>query len=505
METDPEVMDAEAAGAKPRKGKGVKGAGTLSAAIAVLLIISGAGVYSWLAGDDDDDRDVIVEIVGDRQVTTSPENTNEITVIVNPANPDNIVMGANDYSTPHNDVWCGYYTSMDGGETWSTGFIPGHPTDFSQEGAISPLKVFTTTGDPVLAVASDGTMYYAGIGFERSFAGPSAIFVAKSTDGGLTWPSADIRIISYWGDGVTSFHDKEWIAVDPNSGNVYCAWAMFSLLSASNIMFTRSTDEGNTWSVPQPISEFYNTDYSNQGTAITVDNTGKIHVIWIDFDSPISGKNELVYVHSDDQGRTFTDPVPIAEVEPIPYSHPNGTYRTPTLPALAVDISGGGSDGYLYAVWNDQSLGDPDAMLIYSHDGGRSWSEPVRVNDDEKGNGAWQFFPTVQADDRGLVHMIFYDTRDDPGRTRLNVYYAVSDDHGRSWKNYILSEESCDGNAGGGSWRGEITSGDAFIGDYIDIDTGGGYAYGGWCDTRNGEPDDRNSDCYAGIVHYGFD
>jgi len=433
------------------------------------------------------------------QVTTSPENTNEISVVVNPRNPLNIVVGANDYTTIHNDAWCGVYTSMDGGKTWKIDLIPGHPgqaLEDPEQFLLSPLHGYHGTGDPVLAAGPDGTIYYAGIAFWRTIAGESAIFVAKSTDGGMTWPAEDIRIVAQ-GDGVTSFHDKEWIAVDPNNGNVYCVWAMFSAYSASNIMFSKSTDKGNTWTVPKPISEFYNAEFSNQGTSVVVDNNGRIHIIWIDFQT-----NQLVYVYSDDEGETFQGPTPIARVDPIPYNPPNGTYRTPTLPALAVDNSGGETDGYLYATWNDDSLGDPDILLITSKDGGKTWSEPVRVNDDEVGNDALQFFPAVAVNEEGEVHLVFYDTREDPNHTLLNVYYAISVDQGESWKNYRLTDTSFDGNAGGGSWRGEIIGGDAFIGDYIGIDTGGGFAYAGWCDTRNGKPDARNSDCYVGIVDY---
>ena len=472
--------------------------------LAVLLVLSllCAGCLNtdsnpFFGDDDDEGIDYSVKVIGDRQVSSTPENTNEISVVVNPTNPLNVVMGANDYSTPHNDVWCGVYTSFDGGETWASDMIPGHPTDFSVEGLQSPLKPFMGSGDPVLAAASDGSMYYAGIAFERTVAGPSAIFVAKSTDGGRNWPSRDIRIISYYGDGVSSFHDKEWITVDPNNGNIYCVWAMFSLYSASNIMFSRSTDGGNTWSPETIISEYTQGSFGNQGTGISVDNSGKIHIIWIDFDD-----NEMLYVTSDDYGSSFTNPSPIANVSPVPYPPEGGSYRTPTLPALGVDISGTKSDGNLYACWNDNANGDADAVMIYSHDNGESWSELLVVNDDKPGEGGRQFFPTLQVDEHGLVHMIFYDTRDDPQKELLAIYYAISGDYGKSWENHRLSSESFDGNAGGGSWRGEITSGDAFIGDYLDIDVGDGYAYGGWCDTRNGEPNARNSDCYGGIVKY---
>ena len=40
------------------------------------------------------------------------------------------------------------------------------------------------------------------------------------------------------------------------------------------------------------------------------------------------------------------------------YELPNGGYRTPTLPALAVDNTGGPLDGSIYLTWNDQRNGN---------------------------------------------------------------------------------------------------------------------------------------------------
>ena len=64
----------------------------------------------------------------------------------------------------------------------------------------------------------------------------------------------------------------------------------------------------------------------------------------------------------------------------------------------------------LVAVWNDQRFGDPDILSIRSQDGGQNWSAPVRVNDDA--GGAAQFFPWVDIDEDGVVHVVWYDRRE---------------------------------------------------------------------------------------------
>ena len=55
-------------------------------------------------------------------------------------------------------------------------------------------------------------------------------------------------------------------------------------------------------------------------------------------------------------------------------------------------MPGRAPSGRIYVVWPDSRNGDPDILLIWSGDGGTTWSAPVRVNDDAVGNKADQFF-----------------------------------------------------------------------------------------------------------------
>ncbi|MHC4798067.1 MAG: hypothetical protein ACYTF1_15625, partial [Planctomycetota bacterium] len=369
-------------------------------------------------------------------VADVPESNNEPHIGVNPTNPDNIVAGGNDYGTPLGDSWCGFYWSDDGGKNWTRGLIPGYPG-----GPASVLTGYEGAGDPVIAFDEDGNCYYAGIAFKRptgplrSIGRSSAIFVAKSTDGGKTWPQITIPF-----QGITraSFHDKEWIATDPETGFIYIVWALFSLYAASQMMFSRSTDGGQTWTRPIVITDISSTEFSVQGSAITVDADGIIHIIWIDFEN-----EQLRYTYSTDKGRNFAEPMDVTGVQPIARDGlPNNNYRTPTLPALAVDRSGGEYHGRLYATWNDGRNGDSDSYLIYSKDGGATWGSPIRVNDDKLGNGKDQFFSTVCTSPQGYVQLIFYDRRDDPDNTLLTVYYAISKDGGETFYNMNITDTS---------------------------------------------------------------
>src|SRR5262249_57524851 len=106
------------------------------------------------------------------------------------------------------------------------------------------------------------------------------------------------------------------------------------------------------------------------------------------------------------------------------------------LPVTGVDISRGRDRRSVYVCWIDTRHGDPDVFLAALRDGGATWAEPVRVNDDPPGNGKEQLFAWLAVDPRdGSVNVVFYDRREYK-RTLTGVTLARSVDGGRRFVNY---------------------------------------------------------------------
>jgi len=80
-------------------------------------------------------------------------------------------------------------------------------------------------GDPVLAFATDGTLYYSALVYDFSFANrtPSGVAVASSRDGGANWSKP---VMVHYEDANNFFNDKEWIAAGAG-GKVYVTWTLF--------------------------------------------------------------------------------------------------------------------------------------------------------------------------------------------------------------------------------------------------------------------------------------
>jgi len=163
-----------------------------------------------------------------------------------------------------------------------------------------------------------------------------------------------------------------------------------------------------------------------------------------------------------------------------------GTYRVPPLSYLAVDPR----DGTLYCVYFDTTsvvFDDYDVDLYFSRssDRGDTWTVPAVIAAGGEPSGD-QFFPWLEVDTSGRIHLLYYDTGNhvqhdwDPSGL-IDAYYAFSDDRGDSWTTYRLTPASFDsGLTGGGS---------QFIGDYSGLGLGGNRVYPVYMSTQNGDPD----------------
>ena len=139
-----------------------------------------------------------------------------------------------------------------------------------------------------------------------------------------------------------------------------------------------------------------------------------------------------------------------------------GLERANGLPVTGVDHSPGPYRGSLYVNWADERHGDPDSFVIHSRDEGKTWSDPVRVNDDLVSNGRPQFLTWMAVDPiDGSVNVVFLDRRAGTG-TSTEVTLARSIDGGHTFVNHPIDLQPFECNPA------------IFFGDYIGISAYGG-------------------------------
>ncbi|HEX6386120.1 MAG TPA: sialidase family protein [Anaerolineae bacterium] len=475
---------------------------------------------------------------------------NEPSVAINPSNPDVMVAGANDYCTvpTFGDAWMGFYVSDDGGDSWVNSLNPGYPTDTSAEGQASPIFGRAgAAGDPIMDWDNEDRLFYGGISFNRT----------NPNESGFITPTNGDVIVSTWQHDPTSplgmdyirtvivgrgtpsafffgrFNDKPSLRVDdwegsPHEGNVYVAWTLFPGAGQDQILFSRSTDHGASFSKPIKISKGV---ASAQGSDIAVAPDGTVYVVWRQFAQAAKGvENSIIFVKSTDGGRTFSNPQRIRTI--IPYDRRDqyvtgGSardcgdgpflcvsefvfHRVATLPQTVSDAAGN-----VYVTWEEvvpaADNGDtyrPDGqarvVVTKSTDGGASWSTPVAI--DPQGSGH-QWWPNLEFDRAtGTLVAIYYDSRSDPfysvnrppgnradGTSScgvpapqncnvLNTFMATSSD-GTAWS---PTKVSTSGHQPEYEMFGDRNV--PFHGDYLWIDANDGSVFGVWTDNRDVVP-----------------
>lgn len=318
---------------------------------------------------------------------------NETAIAVDPNNPSRVVAGANDYvtrtwsctvgGTPCSalgDGYSGTYFSNNGGSTWCC-----TATDPQHLGTLIPGVTrlaggqYDAAGDPALAFDSRGTVYYAGLGFNRESA-PNTVAVNRGSfdsSGDLSWSQPTFINPT---TSPSTLNDKEWIAADANASSpfrdrVYVSWTRF-LFNAHNgsyvqspIFFAWSSNGGRTFSAPTQISG--NVKY-DQGSRPVVGPDGSVYVFF-EGATRLATLDSTYVVKSTDGGVSWGKPV---QVSTLVDSHvlTDTAFRDNSYPAAAA-----APNGDLYATWTTMVGRTSTAVWSRSTDGGATWSAPANA------------------------------------------------------------------------------------------------------------------------------
>ena len=393
-------------------------------------------------------------------VYTNGENiigdaANEPSIAVDPLHPNRILIGWRQFDNVNSNFrQAGYAYSSDSGQTWT---FPG----------VFEPGVFRS--DPVLDSDSLGNFYYNSLTLNE-FTGQYLCKVFKSTNGGSAWNAG---VDAHGGD-------KQWMTIDKSSGigkgNIYSFWTSY-YSSCYPEYFTRSIDGGESfedcvmvngnpfWGTMAvgPNGELYIAGSAyNNGIVVAKSTSAQVPGSAINWDfSTIVNMNGYI-----------TGQFPINPVGILGQAY------------IDVDCSNGPGRGNVYLlasmvpIFNNDSA---DVMFARSTDGGVTWSEPVRINDDP-GTERFQWFGTMSVAPDGRIDAAWLDTRDAPPGSHLSaLYYSYSTDQGITWSANEKLSDLFDPHIG---YPQQAKMGDYF--DMVSDETG---AHLAWANTFNGEED----------------
>lgn len=178
---------------------------------------------------------------------------------------------------------------------------------------------------------------------------------------------------------------------------------------------------------------------------------GEVYVAWENFEGA-SGAGSLASLRirkSTDGGISFGPEVTVTTLTEIGDTIASsssycfrpalkGSIRVQNFPIMAT-----APNGNVYIVFTSDPAGADAADVFFTRslDGGATWSTPLKLNDDSTTND--QFFPFVTVAANGTVLAMWYDRRNDPTNTELDVYMAASTDGGTTFgPNVRLTNQS---------------------------------------------------------------
>lgn len=408
---------------------------------------------------------VLTEDSPDVPVTTQNSTQSENSVFVSPLN-NMVVLNSNNStnltaSTLYgaNDLF-----SFDSGETWN-GKIQG--------------VAGSNSGDPAVAIGWNGRWYV------NYISSPGGQGIAYSDNNGVSWTARTVA------PNPGQLADKNHLWIDNSltslhQGNLYNAWTDFGGPHNNQIVVSRSTNHGDTWSTRVSISNAVNAGSHNQGVNIHTGPNGEVYAAWSIYNNWPSDEGAIGFAKSLDGGATWQPATRIIQnLRGVRTTQTKKNHRVNSFPSMAVDISNSPNRGTIYVTW--ANIGAPglnnynsiDVYMIKSTDQGVSWSNPIRVNQNAFGENKEHYFPWMTCDpENGVLSVVFYGDRN-VSQTQVEVFCANSYDGGETWEDFKVSDVAftpapIPGLAGG------------YMGDYLGISARGGLVYPVWTDNRTG-------------------
>jgi hypothetical protein len=378
----------------------------------------------------------------------------EVDIAVDPLDPSNQIVAwiDGDFS----NILTSYTT--DGGNHWTVSAPPGlTPCSGGTNPAIEGAA------DPALSFAPDGTAYLGTLEWSNGYIPPyedytEYLYAQSSTDGGATW-SAPVSVRT----PDTQIADKDSVFADTQRpGYLYAAYmnngaGLVPLpRGEGQLLFSRSTDGGNTW------------------TTTVLQSTGSADTFPINSQLSETADGTLVYtyqdvarnlmaIHSTDAGTTWSAPVQVTPKVSVGTPNVCGVRignHTYTNHTAVVD----GQTTYVAQVDNGSSGAGPGKIVLSkSSDGGQTWTTSVAVASPHQ-----IVLAAIAANKRGQLGLGYIDL--DAGSATCtgtqpaipaSARVRVSNDGGSSWSDPQL--------IGAPAW--DINSGSLAggLGDYMGI------------------------------------
>ncbi len=273
------------------------------------------------------------------------------------------------------------------------------------------------TGDynqrvPSIAIDAKDTLHVVWYGLDAAHtsANDRQIKYGQSIDGGKSWKTwTNIAEIAGYQDE-TLWQEHPVIYAD-NQDTLYVVWeGRDAEYKNGQIKLTKSLDGGKTWTVWRAVAPDAPT-YFSRPTMVATHDSATLYILAY---AQLGKLHQIVWTQSSDGGLTWAAWATVAPDQ-----------QDQRHVSLAID-----STDRLHAVWRQQSAGllaNANTQIHYAAYENRAWSAAKPISEDV----AYQFFPSITISDNDQVWVVWLETASASGYPKEepdagSVYYAVA-------------------------------------------------------------------------------
>ena len=353
-------------------------------------------------------------------------------IAVNPVNPQNMVVAWMGY-LPYSKIYIKTRATFNGGKTWSAMQVISHVN--SSYGSADPSMAFDDSGNVSLSFVDYNKTSSSG-----------AVFVVKSTDGGLSW-SNPVQVINANFDSHKPI-DRPWISIDRSggnySGNIYITTIPPTVLGylppPYHPYLTLSSDGGSSFNQSRyldTLNWLSGNVYRKPMATNCVAADGTFYAVYPSYVYSQNSLPQYIIASSDKGGAGFSYHT-VFTLSP-------GSNVTDSLAKKGYLILADPSNAnHLAFVYLSNYYGDADVFIRETFDKGATWGNPVRVNDDPVANNRMQDLLWGDFDDNGNLVIAWRDRRngsDSTFKTAYEIWAAYRDKDSLSFgANFRISD-----------------------------------------------------------------
>ncbi|MHA1990020.1 MAG: sialidase family protein [Candidatus Hodarchaeales archaeon] len=295
--------------------------------------------------------------------------------------------------------------------------------------------------EPTFAISENGTLF---AGWKNAM-GPSSggvrVSFSKSIDNGKTWSSP--FNMPYFNSSIITGQSDPWMTWF--NGTLYYVYIEFLLsnpfqnLDLSQITLARSFDYGESWQMTRASN---NTNFADKETMV-IKPDGTIFIAY--GDAPSTGSNRMRLSVSTDGGQTFNDSLYIDD------------FDIETVDQLSpyIDVT---SNGELFVSWIKFTTETYTGHLVIDKLGDEGFGNDQRITEGNyalltlapDGSGSKWSLPVLRFDSNDRLYILWSDISEPAGS--WDVYLKYSDDFGETWSEHVQINPNTEGN----QWMGDL-------------------------------------------------